>query len=65
MISDNNYYLLKNGIKGKYSLYEYREEKRRKIIYINKEKLKNKTSLILINKYIYKLKGFIFLIFIS
>lgn len=49
-MSDNNYYFIKNGMKGKNSLSEYKKDNIRKIVYVNKEKLKNKTSLILINK---------------
>lgn len=40
-------------MKSKNFLYEYKQENERKIVYVNKEKLNNKTSLILINKQIY------------
>ena len=41
-------------MKDKNSLYEYKHENGRKIVYVNKEKLINKTSLILRNNRIYQ-----------
>jgi LAGLIDADG DNA endonuclease family protein len=53
LVSDSCYFI-KKGINGKNSLCEYEQEKVRKIVYISKEKLNDKLSLILMNKQTYQ-----------